>query len=171
MGYTHYFELENPDLEGFKEAIPTLKKIIEKHKDIICFEMDQELRPVELTDHSIRFNGRGSGAHETFIINADTAFSFDFCKTARKEYDLPVCEVLLVLNKFMPGFKISSDGLCGHLANSQAILNDPEASNADVLDCNWPKAIENVKEYGINYDVIISKERDPYCDFELVLKE
>ena len=170
MGYTHYYEMEKPDKDGFQEALPILKKILERHKDIICSEDDQEDKEPELTETSIRFNGKGDNAHETFIVDSESP-KWSFCKTARKPYDLPVCEILLVLKKHMKGFKVSSDGFCGRLEQSQAILDNPETPNSEMLEAEWAQAIENVKKYGINYDVRISEERDPYCDLELVLKD
>jgi len=58
MGYTHYYDLNKADEKGFQEAIPVLKDIIERHKNIICFEMGKENDPPELTETVIRFNGK-----------------------------------------------------------------------------------------------------------------
>lgn len=75
------------------------------------------LEDVEISDEVIQFNGVGDDGHETFYINPvpevpswrDTAF--DFCKTARKPYDVPVAMILLAIDHFMPTvMTISSDG-------------------------------------------------------------
>jgi hypothetical protein len=69
----------------------------------------------------IRFNGWGDNGHETFLItremsdysirDPESGESFDFCKTARKPYDVAVCLVLLSIARHAPkSFSISSDG-------------------------------------------------------------
>jgi len=68
---------------------------------------------------TIRFNGKGNEGHETFIITKkkpepkpwENGESFDFCKTARKPYDLAVCLSLLVCSSHAPDcIRIGSDG-------------------------------------------------------------
>ena len=64
---------------------------------------------------AIAFNGDMSKDldHETFWVtkvykpNVDR---FDFCKTARKPYDVVVCAMLLMFEDINPNFKVSSDG-------------------------------------------------------------
>ena len=59
----------------------------------------------------IVFNGDESVglAHETFYVTPET-FEFEFCKTARKPYDLMACAVLISMKKHLKGFSYSSDG-------------------------------------------------------------
>ena len=112
----------------------------------------------------IRFNGIGEAGHETFLFHnrkkqdpegyGDPCFAF--CKTARKPYDIVVCEVLLVLKRYMPNLEVGSDGFSGY-------LEEPK------LDGLWPDAIENVRQYGINYQMEVTEEREPYCDMLPVL--
>jgi hypothetical protein len=50
------------------------------------------------------FNGISGRANEAGLW-------FDFCKTARKPYDLPVCACLIVLQHYFGDqFRVSSDG-------------------------------------------------------------
>jgi hypothetical protein len=69
----------------------------------------------------IRFNGWKDEGHETFLVtrempeipdwSSDKSASFDFCKTARKPYDLAVCLVLLSMKRHAPeSVRVSSDG-------------------------------------------------------------
>jgi hypothetical protein len=124
-------------------------------------------KPVVANEKMIRFNGIRDDGHETFVFfnkkvqcaearkwGSNTGFAF--CKTARKPYDIVVCEVLLVLKRFMPNLDVGSDGFSGY-------LKEPK------LDGMWPEAIENVKQYGINYQMVVEKEREPYCDMLPVL--
>lgn len=78
-------------------------------------------RPPAATPDLIRFNGWKDEGHETFLVtrempeipdwSSDKSSSFDFCKTARKPYDLAVCLVLLSMKRHAPkSVKVSSDG-------------------------------------------------------------
>lgn len=72
-------------------------------------------KKAEVSDTRIRFNGFGNEGHETFGLTkekpgSDSEF-FDFCKTARKPYDLAVGLVLLIAkNHARNSIKVSSDG-------------------------------------------------------------
>jgi len=77
--------------------------------------------PPEVNSEHIRFNGWQDEGHETFMVtrevpdapswSPDSDESFDFCKTARKPYDVAVCLVLLSMTRHAPkSFRISSDG-------------------------------------------------------------
>lgn len=132
--------------------MPLIKSIINKHRGIIQFESDDNRAPA-YGDVGIQFNGIGNDAHETFCFKAMEK-SDDFCKTARKPYDLPVCEILLVLKAHLPSFELSSDGFASEASNPQ-------------IDGSWPQAIENVKTYGIFYKLVVSSQgpgREKYCN-------
>jgi len=76
----------------------------------IQFEEDVP-EPPKVSDTLIRFNGIGQDAHETLYIEKRPKSEFNFCKTARKPYDLAVGLILLVIAKHAPvEFRISSDG-------------------------------------------------------------
>lgn len=178
MGFTHYWNtagcLDNH--RGLTDALPVLRDIAERHADLLCLEFDQPDEPPLLTPEEIRLNGKGEDGHETFLFrtrpaDADWAFARQmrstasairrmahgaFCKTARKPYDLPVCEMLLVLQACLPGLSVDSDGFAAH-------LDDP------VLDGSWMEAIDNVKRYGIDCRIEVIRRRPPYCDLEPVL--
>lgn len=158
MGYTHYWDTKKCtefDQAGYRNALPVIRAILKRHDSIVCYEFDQPERAPVVSHAGICFNGKGSDGHETFSFHVNGVW--EFCKTARKPYDLPVCEVLLVLKAYLPGMNLASDGFAGYL-DSQ-----PE------LDENWPEAIQNVKQYGIHYDVRVTCRREPFCDMEPVL--
>jgi len=165
MGYTNYMRTDNwnrQDELGWEKAIKVVRKILKKYANVVQFELDDDKKPV-CTKKMIRFNGIGDDGHETFILlnterqsDFDYNSTFSFCKTARKPYDIVVCEVLLAVNAFCSHLSISSDGFSGLLETKE-------------IDGEWQNAIDNVKEYGINYHVEVTEEREPYCDMEPIL--
>ena len=108
MGYTHYFEFKNGigSLDG--EILGQVEKLLNRHKDILRKEYDSS-KPVEIRPSHIRFNGIGEKGYETFYLCAKQGFNF--CKTARKAYDIAVCEVLLAFkHHYGKNFVLDSDG-------------------------------------------------------------
>jgi hypothetical protein len=146
MGYTSYYNQkiwDKKDADGYLAALPILQMIAEKHKKIIQFESDDKNR-AKVDATGIHLNGIDDYGHETFFYEPK-AFDFAFCKTARKPYDLPVCEMLLVLKAYIPHFELSSDGFSGYAAK-------PE------IDGNWGAAIMAVKQYGVFYKIEIESQ-------------
>jgi hypothetical protein len=176
MGYTHYIKTpnwNNRDEKGWEKALPIVKKILKKYKDILQYELDDKRKPVA-NKKMIRFNGIGEDGHETFLVKnnavqTDSGYtdpSFCFCKTARKPYDIAVCEVLLVLKAYCPHIEIGSDGFYGSLA---------EQTDGVTMDGTWDQAMQNVKEYGLDFHAEIvgthggrDGQPDPYCSFEII---
>ena len=158
MGYTHHWKLKGFDVkdsEGYLKALPIVRDIVRRHLDILCYEYNEVEKPPEVSEKKIWFNGKGDDGHETFLFQPQAA-EFPFCKTARKPYDLPVCEVLLVLKALMPHLGLSSDGFSSNIVGAE-------------LDGYWPQAIYNVRRYGLHYDAVVTEERPPYCDMEPTL--
>ena len=163
MGYTHYWDKKN-GLEGYDKALPIIKRILERYKDIIAYECDMPDTPAICNEEMIRFNGIGDDGHETFLFTND-AEEFAFCKTARKPYDVVVCECLIVLNHFT-NVEISSDGMSGYYEKGMrelSVVQDPDGS--------WDEAMFNVEQhYDIAYEPICIEVRDQFYDWELVEK-
>lgn len=113
MGYTHYFQQNKPVTdkqwsEFKKDATVALKKI--KKRGIVLVSNDES--GVIINNERVNLNGDEKEGldHETFYLTKDYP-RFNFCKTARKPYDLAVCSLLLLANEHMPGHHdISSDG-------------------------------------------------------------
>jgi len=91
-----------------------------KNKIDLAWEYDVK-KPFEVFLDMIRFNGSKDDGHETFLVtrempeipdwSSDKSASFDFCKTARKPYDLAVCLVLISMKRHDPeSVRVSSDG-------------------------------------------------------------
>ena len=125
MGYTHYWSFEPNKvkdsktlLRKFKKASKQIKKFSEwlPNKGItICGGLG-EGKPI-FNETEIWFNGDGSEGldHETFGIHWSRPTLHgewrDFCKTARKPYDILVCFVLITFAEVFPeAFQFSSDG-------------------------------------------------------------
>ena len=123
MGYTHYWKHDEVIKADWRKAIEEVDKVLRRHHGVLQFEYDNDAKPMA-NDDLIQFNGIDEDGHETFCVSPEpTAFSF--CKTARKPYDLAVCEVLIILSCIC-GFDVSSDG---------------------DFDDEWTEATKNVKEH------------------------
>lgn len=122
MGYTHYWYRSQPFTTNEWQLIKAdVKKIIEycqsTHVDL-RYEYDLKRAP-SVTNTHIQFNGVAELGHDTFYITKSLKYEswqdnskpkFDFCKTARKPYDLAVCLCLLRIAHHSPTFRVSSDG-------------------------------------------------------------
>ena len=124
MGYTHYWNQKTvATAEQAKKVYDEIQKLMAalpevsnsaggyyNEKPIKLFGWNGTGEPV-ITENEIAFNGDGSEDldHETFRIMLNK-LNHDFCKTARKPYDLPVCLCLLSLKNNIPSFSLSSDG-------------------------------------------------------------
>jgi len=128
MGYTHYWTFEPNKVQNtedlrkrFKRASKYVKgfvKFINANKSevyTICGGLGDG-KPI-ITDTEIWFNGDASQQldHETFSIHWNRPNYHgkwnDFCKTARKPYDIVVCFTLLIFAEILPdAFTFCSDG-------------------------------------------------------------
>lgn len=112
MGHTHYWRRPCDLPIGAFEAIAD------------DFEKIKPLLGVDILDESdedaIWFNGVGDDEFETFVFaRSFTPQSwqepdgeeryYDFCKTARKPYDLAVQVALIIIKHHLPNISVSSD--------------------------------------------------------------
>ena len=118
MGYTHYWDF-NPTKIEFEKTRQTFKKVADevnkmhntlpsfsesaggcyKNEPIVIKGGSGEGKPI-INDSNFWFNGDGSNNldHETFCIDVmQSDDKWNFCKTARKPYDLLVCCTLISL--------------------------------------------------------------------------
>jgi len=111
IGYTHYFHQQRDvTLREWTDIINDFTKLLEdNYLPAIQYESDDS-SPPQIDYHLVRFNGVGDDGHETMILDPYNT-DFEFCKTARKPYDLAVCALLLLAHHHAPGaWKIRSDG-------------------------------------------------------------
>jgi|TARA_R110000796_G_scaffold214842_1_gene330840 hypothetical protein len=152
MGYTHYWNIYEKEIpqniwfdfaHDFVKVLPHFYKLLDNTTDQ-KFRVDSE---------SIIFNGIGEQGHETFTMNRKNPMEksyndkyeyFDFCKTARKEYDIAVCCALIVAKKhFGDIINISSDGnneeleeansLCKNILKYSNFNIDNESGNGEFI--------------------------------------
>ena len=128
MGYTHYWKQKRvstnykeqankvlTEVNVLLERIPQNSETAGGHyhdEKIVLCSGDGTGKP-DISKERICFNGDEKRCldHETFHyeFNGETS-DFDFCKTARKPYDMAVCLCLLSLANHIEGFEFSSDG-------------------------------------------------------------
>lgn len=117
MGYTHYFKQNTPvDIDTWREITAEVRRLIDASPVTICNGSGDVGSTAVIDDNSIAFNGENDensaidDSHETFMLPRDYR-EFNFCKTARKPYDLLVTASLIVANHFAPdAYDIGSDG-------------------------------------------------------------
>ena len=153
MGYTHYYgftkyanqkrinELFPTAVELFKDGLALLPKRLSRYGRrsylVLCgWDGEAKSKPV-INNNEIRFNGKGDYAHETFLLDHNTRS--EFCKTARKPYDLAVCMCLLCFKEvFGDDFRYSSDGYCPE--------DDSVKEGREKLEYEWAKAVKYFDE-------------------------
>lgn len=120
MGYTHYWDIHQEEIpqDIWRDFANDFVKILPQFMDILDHETNQKFH---VDGNHIIFNGVGEEAHETFSLNRKNSMEesyngeikyFDFCKTARKKYDIAVCCALIICKKhFADIIKVSSDGI------------------------------------------------------------
>lgn len=110
MGYTRYWTITGElDENKFADVAKRLKNVM-----VLTGAWDTlesiEGQPPRCGLDGIVFNGRDDEGHETFSIHP-TDTGWDFCKTARKPYDVFVHLVLRLLEEYFPDqVEIDSDG-------------------------------------------------------------
>jgi hypothetical protein len=128
MGYTHYWSFEPNKAQDTEQLRKKFKRASQYIKRFVKF-MDTNKSDVYkicgglgegnaiINDTEIWFNGDASQQldHETFSLHWNRPNYHgkwnDFCKTARKPYDLIVCFSLLIFADTFPNaFEFSSDG-------------------------------------------------------------
>lgn len=117
MGYTHYTRNLKHTEAAWEKVCEFAGKVFQymESKGVVLLNdqhEDEEKVPPLVTSEQIRFNGMGRDSHETFILNR-MGEDFEFCKTARKPYDLAVSAILIYSSSMSHDGEISSDGIVG----------------------------------------------------------
>ena len=125
MGYTHYWtqtrDFTRTEWAQIREDFEALLKDVQHVQGIPLANGNGDLgTSPEVTDQKIWFNGAGDDSHETFCLNRvrppreswQSSRGGDFCKTARKPYDLAVTAALCYLASVTDPIShiVSSDG-------------------------------------------------------------
>lgn len=151
MGYTHYWDFKEPSAmtkEVANQIACDVSSVIHKHKNILQFD---------LIPGAFYFNGKGDDGHETFAITSDLGNSFNFCKTARKPYDIVVCKVLLIFKHHLgDGISVSSDGFSTYQPDNKKYKEGDKVRLKD-LDGTWGKAVREInKQLKTNFHFIVN---------------
>lgn len=144
MGYTHYWRFHRDNMkteklrQTFKKASEEIQKLYENlplfpktgyytDRSILIKGGLGEGMPI-INETEVWFNGESKTDmdHETFCVSWNAGMDFDFCKTARKPYDLLVCLSLLsFLNHYGSEiFQLSSDGDASEWQEAVDLYND-----------------------------------------------
>lgn len=118
MGYTHYWSRKAKFSENewlaLKERVSKIINWANEHGIKMVSKADCDLSYLSIIDDNfIQLNGYEDEGHECFVIEREfnKRNPSDFCKTARKPYDIAVCMTLLVIYDLNPDLlEISSDG-------------------------------------------------------------
>lgn len=119
MGYTHKWRHTLIDNHAWDQICEDVSKLIKASSVKVQFEDDDDRPPLiwksskilrDARDGVIRFNGVGDDGHETFYLTQDGRNGFNFCKTARKPYDLLVAATLAVIRYRTSKITVTSDG-------------------------------------------------------------
>lgn len=120
MGYTHYWYIADEiGQDSWDKFLGDFRLILPNFESTLDIQGDQKLQHDK---DMIYLNGIGELSHETFCLERitettahtqrdDNGLIFNFCKTARKPYDIAVCSALIIAKKhFGESIMISSDG-------------------------------------------------------------
>lgn len=113
MGYTHYWRLQTYRIEFSESVFLKINQVLTQHRNIIGLDEHSDMPPICTLD-TIKFNGHKNDGHEDFWFflkpnkEEDPYNRFDFCKTERKPYDIPVCKILLILKEYLKDAMILS---------------------------------------------------------------
>jgi hypothetical protein len=125
MSYTHYFtQTRDFTKKQWTEVCENITEILKDVQHVQGISLangagEPGTQP-EVNENHIMLNGVGDDAYETLAVNRvrpakerwQARRGTDFCKTARKPYDLAVTTVLSYLSTVEENFSVSSDG-CG----------------------------------------------------------
>ena len=112
MGYSHYWKKVGmpPTEKKWAQIQERAREIVEKHKDILCFEFNQPDKKPEISSRCVQFNGKGDDGCETFLLLRNME-DWEFCKTERELYDVAVVEMLKAVKELCPKWlSLASDG-------------------------------------------------------------
>jgi hypothetical protein len=149
MGYTHYWtqtrDFTREEWSQFREDMETLLNDVQHAQGIpLGNGAGEPGTSPEISGKKIWFNGVGDDSHETFCLNRvrppkepwQRFRGGDFCKTARKPYDLAVTAALCYIATVPDpaAFSVSSDGHGRDFVDGLAEARRALPRYANVLD-------------------------------------
>lgn len=189
MGYSHYFkQTDIPTVPQWNAFLEGVKKLVSASPVKLAGGLGEAGTLPEITEDTICFNGLGpEDDHETFWLMRDSSperrewdegkFPFNFCKTARKPYDLIVCAVLIAADFHLPGcYEIASDGSRNNpeewfpaLRFVEEVLGETkgfEIPEGVESDSRYPSNPEDVKRFQVAFPVISTASFSVFAESE-----
>ena len=162
MSYTHYWKLKPQYLkeEQVNAIIKGVNKIIANNPTIkIVGEFGKKNTKPRINKNHILLNGCEDQGYEGFYIDLQKEKQgISFCKTAHQDYDVIICQILILLGEIIADdtiFYLDSDGLSDKYANSLSrndniaiddivngnVVNDYSTNNENFMLISWMGAI------------------------------
>lgn len=156
MGYTHYWRFKKTKsmaLENerrYQRAIKKINIIAQFYQNSVPKGSDERLSGYTAYTSKyggIHVNGSRGNDHEDFCLREHFSENrdFEFCKTARKPYDVVVVAALIVLSHYLKHFiEVSSDGYPSDWQDGLALAKEATGLNSLKI----PRTIYPVEEIG-----------------------
>lgn len=112
MGYTRYWKTTGkPFTDEFVKMNKNIVSIAETKFDIVIKNGIGEDKPI-INKEKILLNGDAEHGldHETYCLISEEKSDFEFCKTARKPYDVVVNALLQIANEYGYVKDVRNDG-------------------------------------------------------------
>jgi hypothetical protein len=122
--YTHFWSLSDkvPDRLAWPRIVRDVQVVLEAFAHLVVCK--GHTRSTRYTAQSIEFDSDDPTDHTAFVVKLGKA-SFQYCRTMRLEYDLPVSAVLLVIKRHAPQWiKLTSDGRWADFQPARELLRD-----------------------------------------------
>lgn len=164
MGYTHYWTksrnfTDAEWLDIMKASAEIMSAAINKHSIPLAFEYDKPTEKPLVSTEVIRFNGIDEDGHETFYFDV-CANDFEFCKTARKDYDAPVAAILNYVKHRVPEFSWRSDGWLSEQEHIDGLQLLKEATGVELEWANFDPADNDPDRDKVTNVVSLDHARD-----------
>jgi hypothetical protein len=146
LGYTHYTtQTKSFTTDEWQETSDSIREILAYTENLLGVPLADGngtpgTRPVFDAD-AIMFNGVGDDSHETFIVHSRRQKAYnggriglDFCKTARKPYDVAVTACLCYLSSVTETHAVTSDGKGSNFLDGLNAARQAVPAKANILD-------------------------------------
>ena len=112
MGYTHYMRQQRDFTpEEWAKLCAAVATITSQCGVPLANGLGEPNTAPEINGNEITLNGVEPDDYEAFMLTRRAVSDYEFCKTARKPYDLPVVAILNLIHLHYPdAIEISSDG-------------------------------------------------------------
>lgn len=174
MSYTHYWKIKPQHLkeEQVNAIVKGVNKIIANNPTIkIVGELGKKRTKPRINKNCILLNGCENQGYEGFHIDLRKDKNCtSFCKTAHQDYNIVICQILILLGEIISDdtiFNFDSEGLSDKYANSlsindniaikdienDAVVNDYSTNTENFMLYSWKEAIVQYQYYMNDYSL------------------